>query len=247
MTELSDKDSRIITGDFYLTPNDIASFRFNQKVFLINQYYKVNKITYNPVENGLSRVELIKSLVVTVPREFSLTNPSVPNSATFSNDSEPPIKEPVPTGVVIGGPRNVVKKNKGLVVGTDNFSNGQNVYLFGDNNTVSSNENFVFGENNKIDTLSTNNVILGQDNTVPTGVNNTFIIGNGLTINESNTVYIQDILVQAPNYISGCRNEAMNPFSATEVNYISASRDVVRELGTMKNINYVSAGIIIII
>ena len=70
---------------------------------------------------------------------------------------------------------------------------------------------------------------------------------DGLTINESNTVYIQDILVQAPNYISGCRDEAMNPFSATEVNYISASRDVVRELGTMKNINYVSASRIIII
>ena len=246
MTELSDKDSKIITGDFYLTPDDIASFRFNLKVFLINQYYKVNKITYNPVENGLSRVELIKSLVVTIPREFSLTNPSVPNFATFSNDSFPPIKDVAPSGVLVSGPNNTIRKNKSLIVGTDNQSYGQNTYLLGNNNIVSSNGNFVLGDDNKVEVASENNQIIGSNNTLQAGINGTLVFGNEVIAELSNSVYMLGRFVNLANYISGSRNEVQNAFPDVKMDYTNASRDVVRELGGDSIISYINGGRFII-
>ena len=246
MTELSDKDSKIITGDFYLTPDDIASFRFNLKVFLINQYYKVNKITYNPVENGLSRVELIKSLIVTVPREFSITNPSVPNSATFSNNSVPPIKQNDPTSVLISGGGNIIRKNRSLVVGSENQSYGQNTYLLGNNNVVSSNGNFVLGDGNRVEILSDNNQIIGSNNTLGAGVSGTLVFGNEVTAELPNSVYMLGRFVNLANYISGSRNEVQNAFPDVKIDYTNASRDVVRELGGDSIISYINGGRFII-
>jgi hypothetical protein len=246
MTELSDKDSKIITGDFYLTPDDIASFRFNLKVFLINQYYKVNKITYNPVENGLSRVELIKSLIVTVPREFSITNPSVPNSATFSNNSVPPIKQNDPTSVLISGGGNIIRKNRSLVVGSENQSYGQNTYLLGNNNVVSSNGNFVLGDGNRVEILSDNNQIIGSNNTLGAGVSGTLVFGNEVTAELPNSVYMLGRFVNLANYISGSRNEVQNAFPDVKIDYTNASRDVVRELGADSIISYINGGRFII-
>jgi len=241
MIEISDKNSRIISGSFYLTPDDIATFKFNNKVFINNQYYKVNKINYNP--DGLSQVELIKSLVVTIPRQFSITSSSsIPTNDVVNNDSLPPIKVPAPVLIATGGPRNTIRKNKNLIVGTDNASYGQNVYLLGNSNVVSSNNNFVVGDDNKIDRGSEGNVIFGSNNEIKSGVDNTFVFGSDLTITESDTFYIQGKLVNAPNYISAGRNEVLSPFSDTEINYISAGRDAVRELGSYTNINIINCG-----
>jgi hypothetical protein len=61
--EFSNADSNIVEGYFYLTSQDIHNFDFRRLVFIDNQYFKVNKIIdFNPVENGLTKVELIKSL-----------------------------------------------------------------------------------------------------------------------------------------------------------------------------------------
>jgi hypothetical protein len=246
MTEISDKDSRIISGDFYLTPNDIASFRFNQNIFIINQYYKVNKISYDPVERGLSKVQLIKSLIVTIPREFSLTNPSIPNSATFSNNGTPPISDPRTNGLV-NGPNNLVKKNRSLVVGTNNQSYGQNVMLMGNNNISSSNSNYIFGDNNNISTGSEDNMILGNENSIVSGVNNSFVFGDSVAAELSNSFYVLGRFVNLANYVNGSRNEVQNPFSDINIDYTNASRDVVRELGGDSIISFISAGRIVIL
>jgi hypothetical protein len=247
MTEISDKDSRIISGDFYLTPDDIASFRFNQKIFIINQYYKVNKISYDPVERGLSKVELIKSLVITIPREFSQTNPSIPNSATFSNDSVSPIKDPRTTGGLINGPNNTVRKNRNLIVGTDNQSYGQNVMLMGSGNIVSSNDNYVFGDDNKVSTGSEGNMILGNQNSLVSGVNDSFVFGDNVAAELSNSFYVLGRFVNLANYVNGSRNEVQNPFSDVQIDYTNASRDLVRELGGDSIINYINGGRIVIL
>jgi hypothetical protein len=247
MTEISDKDSRIISGDFYLTPDDIASFRFNQKIFIINQYYKVNKISYDPVERGLSKVELIKSLVITIPREFSQTNPSIPNSATFSNDSVSPIKDPRTTGGLINGYNNTVKKNRNLIVGTDNQSYGQNVMLMGSGNIVSSNDNYVFGDDNKVSTGSDGNMILGNQNSVVSGVNDSFVFGDSVAAELSNSFYVLGRFVNLANYVNGSRNEVQNAFSDVQIDYTNASRDLVKELGGDSIINYINGGRIVIL
>jgi len=58
--ENTDRDSKICTGYFYLTPQDIFSFDFRDRIFIKDTYYYVNSFEYNPVETSLTKVELIK-------------------------------------------------------------------------------------------------------------------------------------------------------------------------------------------
>jgi hypothetical protein len=61
IAECTDRDSRIVTAYFYLTPTDIALFDFRDKVFVKDTFYIVNKISdYNKLKPGLTKVELLK-------------------------------------------------------------------------------------------------------------------------------------------------------------------------------------------
>jgi len=57
MDELYHPDTRIVTVKLNLTPSDITSFNFYDKVFIKNREFRVNKIEYK--EDELSTVELI--------------------------------------------------------------------------------------------------------------------------------------------------------------------------------------------
>lgn len=61
INEITDNDSKIVTAYFYLTPSDILTFDFTDTIFIEDAYYIVNKIMdYNPVKQGLTKVELLK-------------------------------------------------------------------------------------------------------------------------------------------------------------------------------------------
>jgi hypothetical protein len=61
MDELSDVNSKIVTGYFFLTPSDIHQLDFRNKIFLHGQTYRINRvIDYNPVNSALTKVELIR-------------------------------------------------------------------------------------------------------------------------------------------------------------------------------------------
>ena len=61
LQEITDKDTKIITAFFDLTPLDIANFRFNDNIWIEDNYFRVNKIIdYNPLSEGLTKVELLK-------------------------------------------------------------------------------------------------------------------------------------------------------------------------------------------
>ena len=55
--ELYNADTKIVNLKIYLTPADIANFKFYYKIRIKNREYRVNKIDYTPYE--LSNVELI--------------------------------------------------------------------------------------------------------------------------------------------------------------------------------------------
>ena len=65
MIELTDQSARLMTCYMYLTPTDIANFRFNDIVYAHKEYWRVNKIidfdTSSDV-NQTTKVELIKIL-----------------------------------------------------------------------------------------------------------------------------------------------------------------------------------------
>jgi hypothetical protein len=59
--EMTDINSRMIIAKLKLTPLDISTFRFNSEIFIESEYFRVNRIVdYNPLQEGLTKVELIK-------------------------------------------------------------------------------------------------------------------------------------------------------------------------------------------
>ena len=63
LNNIYSKDARILTANFYLTPEDIAQFKYNDKIFVQNSYYRINKITsYALGKNQSTKVELIKTI-----------------------------------------------------------------------------------------------------------------------------------------------------------------------------------------
>lgn len=61
ITEMSDKDSKLVTAWFYLTAADINLLDFRDTIKVDEQYYKINKvINYSPTVTELTQVELTK-------------------------------------------------------------------------------------------------------------------------------------------------------------------------------------------
>lgn len=264
MNEISDKDSRIITASFYLTAYDIADFRFNDNIFINGQYYKVNKImNYDPTKEALVKVELIKTLYITVPRPFvkkpiterprdvigiGLTSSGKPFTTTGvlgpGKDIvyNRPLSKP---GSVIGSVKtnntNLINTSDAIVSGRDNEVYGRNVLVSGDSNIVSSDGNIVSGNNNNIPLNSGGNFVLGSNNTIQPGVQGAVVIGSNLTVSEPG-VYIEGAIISGANEVSASRNQVLNPYSAKITNYISASRNSVRELGSYDTTMLISGG-----
>ena len=265
MIEISDKDSRIITASFYLTPFDIADFRFNDNIYINGQYYKVNKImNYDPTKEALVKIELIKTLIITVPRPFVrnfisekprdvVSVVSVGNGKPFTTTGfvgagkdivlNRPLGRP---GILTGGVKtnstNLVEKSDVIVSGRDNEVYGSNVIVSGDTNIVSSDKNFVQGDGNRIPLGAENNFVMGSNNTFASDVKNSFVIGSNQEITSSNTFYVNTTIVQGADEVSASRNEVLNPFSVKIINYISASRNAIRELGSYDNTSELSGG-----
>jgi hypothetical protein len=61
MAEITDKDSKMFTGKFYLTPLDILNLDFSKYVVVDNDLYRLNKITdYNLNMPDTCEVKLLK-------------------------------------------------------------------------------------------------------------------------------------------------------------------------------------------
>ena len=61
ITEITDKDSKIVKMWLYLTPQDIRNLDFSAKYFIDNSYYRLNKIeNYNPITEQVTKCEFLK-------------------------------------------------------------------------------------------------------------------------------------------------------------------------------------------
>jgi hypothetical protein len=61
ISDIVSPDNKLISAKIYLTPWEIANLKFNERIFIKNNYYRINKITgYNLVEPALCDIELIK-------------------------------------------------------------------------------------------------------------------------------------------------------------------------------------------
>lgn len=153
MSELSGKDSRIVTAYFNLTSNDISQFRFSDLILCkfdgADIYFRVNKIfDYDPSKNQSTKVELIQAIDYIIPRRRMLipqsqsnTNTPLHNHIIYGNISQAPTNEHLQSsggmGNVLNGQYNVVNGgNNILISGNNNSNNGNNGGIFGNNNNV---------------------------------------------------------------------------------------------------------------
>jgi hypothetical protein len=71
ITSISDRNSRLIEGYFYLTATDISNLDFRKIIKLGNHFFQLQKVDkYNPMANGLSYVSLFKILGDLQPEDF---------------------------------------------------------------------------------------------------------------------------------------------------------------------------------
>lgn len=193
LNEISDSDSRIIKANFYLTAADIANFRFNDKIYINNQYYKINKIeNYDPTAERLTKVELIKTKFITIPRK-SIRRP------WWWNISGINIGESVNTTIrdislrpsAITTPRNNVYGSGAVVTGRDNNVSSRSLVI-GNGNIVSAQGVSVIGDSNKIEPAVSKSSVVGDGNVLNqsfTENQSRFIFGSGNTHSGVGFVY----------------------------------------------------------
>ncbi len=67
LSNIYNKDARIMSANFHLTAQDISEFKYNDKIFIKDSYWRVNKISsYAMGVDNSTRVELIKILDINV-------------------------------------------------------------------------------------------------------------------------------------------------------------------------------------
>ena len=113
LQEITDKDSKIVKGAFYLTPADMEKLSFRDLYFFDNNYFRLNKIEdYDPVNPSVNICEFLflKSGVT-----FSATTGSVGGGGTQSGGGGQ--TEYDPEG---GGTSNKVIQQRGFNIGQFN-------------------------------------------------------------------------------------------------------------------------------
>jgi hypothetical protein len=130
---------KMLTGMFNLTVNDIAALKLNDKIYLLGQYWFINKvIDYNANKRQLTKVELLSAdEFVTLP-PFKVRRPVKPSPLdgligvpvaemiTHRNRS----LSSIPTGVMVLGKNNFVQANvrNALVVGDGQTVDQDGIY-----------------------------------------------------------------------------------------------------------------------
>ena len=156
INEVTDKDSKVMTGMFYLEPTDINKLDFRDQIVIDNAYWRLNKVmNYNPFKEGLTKVELIK---IKEPVTFQKGSKSLNASGYLGIERLPnPSTETRTNG-------NKYPPFQGKVSGADN-NVGQSVTAFK-----------VVGSRNTIGEGAKNITIFGNDNEVRNGVFNVQLI-----------------------------------------------------------------------
>jgi len=244
IAEISDKDSRLITANFYLTALDIADFRFSDNIYINNQYYRVNKIAdYDPGIEKTTKIELIKSKFISIPDIVS---------ATSGGYERNPFNVGISSVDAVSGQNNVALstnydnvsiRGNSLVNGKNNYVGGSRVFVSGSSNTISTSDATVLGSFNTVETENTNTIVVGSNNSVGAGAGGSFIFGSNQAVNTPNTFVMNARFVVSADIIDASRNEILNLFPDNKViNFVSASRNAVREPWSADVSNIVSAG-----
>jgi hypothetical protein len=182
--EITDKDSKVLTAEFYLDAWDIAKLDFRDQILLENSYWRLNQVNdYNPFKEGLTKVELIKVRDI-AKQPVEVFNLGIAGSTGNQGTSE---KKPL-TGRKLLKNGNLSPQFKGSVNGHNNIV-GDSVDSFK-----------IIGNNNVISDASKNVTILGDGNYVSAGLENVVIINS-----DNQEVYDSDVVIVNNYKMPNCR------------------------------------------
>ena len=214
INEITNKDAKVFSGEFHLTPLDIEKLDFRDQIVIDNSYWRLNKISnYNPFKEGLTKVELFKVLDLFEQdvKSFSLGSSGVVGNGTVSVEKKPYNKETTKNNF------NQFPLGKGSVNGS--------------NNRVSlSAYNFkVIGDNNFIGNGSKNITVLGNDNYIAFGAYNVILINtNGIIVTDSNVTYINGKEQDNVEVLDGGLNEVRALNGGTNIFTVDGGEDIVQ-------------------
>lgn len=177
--EISDKDSKIVRGMFYLTPKDIHLLDFRNQIQVKNHLLRLNKIyDYDINSNELTKCEFIR---IKYAQPFGNNNSLsiYGNNISYNTGELAPINSFGNTAVFnntnVIGDTNVVDStaNNTIVNGSNNYVGGgsSNVSIFGSSGVT------VLQDLTNVTVFNSTNVLVTQSNT--TVINNVFYYLDG--------------------------------------------------------------------
>jgi len=206
MDELYNINSRVVTANFYLTPEDIANFRFNDNIYVVidgvGGYYKVNKISnYDPTDIRSTQVELLKTINITVPNNLTTNQPDteeilLPGTANITgyiNTIATSMRSNTNTGgglAFINGINNGVGGNYTTTQGTYNTNNADSSFISGCGNIINNGRLKVVSGDYNFDNTISRSTIFGSNNTLYGFGTDNLVVGNFNTASGTNSVII---------------------------------------------------------
>lgn len=237
-------EGRLVTSKFHLTEVNVAFIKNNMqtRIWVKDSYYNINKISdYNPLGDGLTKVELVKINAGTsfvAEKNISGTKLTkweyLNRDDKYRKDNETKSKKSKNT---IDSPNTKVIGDKNRISEKSNyvFISGRDNFVGTENNETS----IISGSNNSIGSGTNNSMILGStDSTIESGADNSFIIGgSNQVVSQPNTTQIGDLVTINNQYvkigdvtISTTGIEIGDSFSITSPNLIEGGFDEVRTL-----------------
>ena len=176
INEITDVNSKIVKGHFYLKPSDIRKLSFREQYYFDGAYFRLNKVeNYNPM-TPITKCEFLK----------------IKDAEVFT-----PTTDTANGGVVALTPQeNAPRFASAVSKSTDGNSIGnQKVNVSGRNNYVSrSAENVeIIGDGNRVFSDTRNISIDGSNNVIVAGLENVVLINtNNQTVTSPNVTYVND-------------------------------------------------------
>jgi hypothetical protein len=207
INEITDKDSKLVKGSFYLTPADMEKLSFRHLYFFDGNYFRLNKIEdYDPINPS---VNICEFLFLKTGPTFTATTGSVGGGGTQSSggggDTQEFERDPIGGGNLPGK----VIQNKGFSLG--DFNAVGDAIVAGDAVTN-------YGRANAAFATSGTSFLPDSERSI--------VIGEGVQSVGSDEVWLQGQLMTANNF-------GTNRFAFPPNNYnIDLHDDIIISLGT---------------
>ena len=187
IAEISDRNSKILTAYFYLTPVDILTLDFQNKIYIDGQYYRLNKVfDYNPIVTTVTKCELLK-IKEGVP--FTATTKKVYGGGDVGIG----VEDTTPSYRMAGGSTGSKEQMNYNANRMSNFSTGDGNYISPTATAIiiSGSKISVGDECNRVSVFNSSGVTVEGGTTDVTVINS-----SGITVRESGAIVIANNFIK---------------------------------------------------